>query len=205
MSEIKIQWSVNDPAVLEIYLQDILWKSVSKVLFSNMLRGISLNLSEMEFKRVFFEKEEKLALHYSLQLLSKRSLFISELKGKLQSKGFSSKAIDAAISYCQKIGALSEDRKLKYLVEKAVEKGKGEMFIRAYLRKYQIEESRIDECFAELSIDPKVAIRKLLEKKLKKYSMKDPLQKKKMIHFLQRRGFQLEDIFSAISENGILL
>jgi SOS response regulatory protein OraA/RecX len=200
MSKIKIQASLNDPAVLEIYFQDVLWKSVSKFLFSSMLRGISLSLSEGEFKSVFFEKEQKVALHYALQLLSKRSLFISELKVKLQSKGFSFNAIDAAISYCQKIGTLSEDRKLKYLIEKAVEKGKGEMFIRAYLRKYQIEESKIDECFAELAPDPKVAIRKLLEKKLKKYSMKDPLQKKKIINFLQRRGFQLEDIFSAISE-----
>ncbi|MCX6990610.1 MAG: regulatory protein RecX [Chlamydiae bacterium] len=200
MSEIKVQWSINDPSVLEIHLQDILWRSVSKSLFSSMLRGISLEISEGEFKRIFSENEQKIALNYTLQLLSKRSLFISELKLKLQSKGFSSKAIDAAISYSQKIGALSEDRKLKYLVEKAAEKGKGEMFIRAMLRKYQIEESKIDECFAELSLDPKVAIGKLLEKKLKKYSMKDTLQKKKMIHFLQRRGFQLDDIFSVISE-----
>ena len=205
MSEIRMQWSVNDPAVIEIYLNDSLWKSVSKSLFANMLRGISSGLSEGEFKRVFFEKEEKLALHYSLQLLSKRSLFISELKLKLQTKGFSFKAIEAAISYCNKIGALSEDRKLKYLIEKAVEKGKGEMFIRAMLRKYQIEEGKIDECFAELALDPKVAIAKLLQKKLKKYSMKNPLEKKKIITFLQRRGFQLDDIFSAISENGILL
>ena len=88
---------------------------------------------------------------------------------------------------------------------KRKEKGKGEMFIRAMLRKYQIEEGKIDECFAELALDPKVAIAKLLQKKLKKYSMKNPLEKKKIITFLQRRGFQLDDIFSAISENGILL
>ena len=54
MNEIKIQCSLNDPRVLEIHFQDVLWKSVSKSLFSSMLRGISLGLSEGEFKRFFF-------------------------------------------------------------------------------------------------------------------------------------------------------
>lgn len=188
----------QDPLLIEVYLKDELLRVLPKRLFNSLLRELPQNTQEEDFRKIFFEKEERLAKIEALKLLSKRSLFKNELKEKLKAKGFSLAAQESAVSYSQKLGVLSEQKKVQYLIEKALEKGKGERYIRASLRKYRLDEQLINECFQQLQIDPRSAIQQLLPKLKKKYTLSDPNEKKKAVLFLQRRGFHLEDIFAAL-------
>lgn len=194
-----MQEASEDPLILKIFFGDRLWKSIPKKLYFKGLREVPHTLSEEEYKKCFSEREEKLAKTSALYMLSRRSLFVNELSSKLLKMGYGTKAIDAAVQYCEQIGALAEDKKLMYLIQKAMERGKGELHIRMHLKKYKIDEEKISKCFEELSFDPRIAIRKLLDKQLKKYNLQEILQKRKVVLFLQRRGFQLEDIFSVIN------
>lgn len=188
----------EDPSLLNIFINDSLWRVVPKKLYFKGLREVSEKLPEEEYKRCFLEKEGTMAKSSALYQLSRRSMFLNELISKLAGQGYGAGAISTAIAYCERIGALNEDKKLMYLIQKAIEKGKGELYIRMYLKKFKLDEGKIDQCFAELSFDPKIAISKLLDKQLKKFNLQEASQKKKAILFLQRRGFQLDDIFAVI-------
>ena len=198
MNNIRMQ-QAEDSFLLNIFIDEVLWRVIPKKLYFKGLRDVSEKLPVEEYKRCFLEKEGKMAKSSAIYQLSRRSLFVNELTSKLAAQGYGFEAIATAISYCEQIGALNEDKKPMYLIKKAIEKGKGELYIRMYLKKFKIDEAKIDECFGELSFDPKIAIGKLLDKQLKKYNLKEVSQKKKAILFLQRRGFQLDDIFAVIS------
>lgn len=201
MNYLRIE-QTQDPLIVEVYLKEELLRVLPKKLFTSLLRELPPNIPEGDFKKIFFEKEERLAKIEAFKLLSKCSLFKNELKERLKRKGFSLAAQESAVSYSQKMGALSESKKVRYLMEKALEKGKGEMYIRASLRKYRLEEQLINESFQELQVDPRSTMQKLLVKLKKKCVFSDSKEKQKLILFLQRRGFHLEDIFAVLQNRG---
>jgi SOS response regulatory protein OraA/RecX len=198
MSQIEIKASERSAGKVDIFFGDILYKTIDGSLLAKMDLRRHLNITKEAFEELYFEKERQAARTLALALLARRSFFICELKERLMEKGIGANSCDAAIVFCESIGALSDHTKLCALIDKESRKGKSERAIRFSLRKYDLDQDLIEECFQKLCVSPRSGIEKLLQGKLKKYCLKDIKQKQKLILNLQRKGFCLEDIFSVL-------
>jgi len=198
MSSIEIKPCEDDVKKVDVFFGENLFRRIDRSLLSKMELYRSQNTSFEVFQSSYFEREKKVARSLAAAFLAKRSFFVFELREKLLQKGIGKEACEDAIAFCENMGALSDQVKLCLLIEKEMRKGKAERAIRFLLRRYQLDQKLIDLCFQKTRICPKKAIEMQLKGKLKRYSLQDPMQKRKVILFLQRRGFSLDDIFTAL-------
>jgi regulatory protein len=200
MNKIEIKSCDDDEKKIEIYFGEDLFRRIDQSLFAKMDLYRFQHVSFEEFQSLYIEREKKVARLLAASFLAKKSFFVFELREKLLLKGIGKEACDDAIAFYEDMGALSDQTKLSLLIEKELRKGKSERAIRFFLRRYRIDQALIDQCFQTSGSSAKQSIESLLKGKLKKYSLQDPLQKRKVILFLQRRGFSLNDIFAALKE-----
>ncbi|NDE82591.1 MAG: regulatory protein RecX [Chlamydiia bacterium] len=199
MSKIRIEQSSVQRDFFALFQEDgSIWRVVHKSLYQKILRDFLQRLSFEEFKEQFNLKESGYARACALDLLSKRCCFTIEVKEALLKKGFSIDSVGEAISYAQKMGFLSDKTRLSFVMEKLIRKGKGKHLIIAHLSKYQFDRQTIEEALQSLSFEPREEIERLIEKKIGNGSLDDPNKKSKIILFLQRKGFALEEILDVI-------
>ncbi len=167
-------------------------------LFEKEIQKTSFSGDAQQMYKQLGEIETKVALKQAIYLLSKKSCFSSELQGKLEEKELDAVAIENAVAYCMKAGYIDDDRKMEYLIAKAKDRGFGPFVIKAKLRKVLGEDKKLDTYIDACSSKQEEAIDKLLKTKLKKLLLTNPMERKKAINYLQRRGFDIEAILSAI-------
>jgi len=124
---------------------------------------------------------EKIALRY----LSLKSYSTYELKKKLLKKGFTSEEIDPVLDKYQRLGFLSDSDLADRRIEAFKKRGYGPHWIAGKLRTQGLKTA------AYSLEEQKTIIQKLL--KTPNFARKE---KPKQIAALQRRGFDLEAIFS---------
>lgn len=199
MSEMRVEPSSGKRDFFALYEEEgLLWRMVHKSLYSKMLKDGFQRLDCQEFKARFLEKEPGYAKVCALQTLSRRSCFEVELKARLIDKGFCQGSVAEAIDYAKHIGALCDETRLRSVIEKLIGQGKGKRMILAYLARYHFDPQAVAECLQGLSFNPREEIARLLQKKIRNLSLQDPVQRRKMVLFLQRKGFGLDDILSVI-------
>jgi hypothetical protein len=96
------------------------------------------------------------------------------------------------------MGFLCDKTRLSFVIEKLIRKGRGKHLIIAHLSKYQFDRETIEEALESLAFKPREEIERLIEKKIGESSLDDPKKKAKIILFLQRKGFALEEILDVI-------
>ncbi|MCX6987656.1 MAG: regulatory protein RecX [Chlamydiae bacterium] len=199
MSRIRIEQSSAQRDFFALFQEDgSIWKVLHKSLYQKILRDFLQHLSFEEFKEKFSLKESGYARSCALELLSKRSCFTIELKEALLKKGFSIDSVGQALSYTQKMGFLCDKTRLSFILEKLIRKGKGKHMIIAYLSRYHFDRETIEEALESLAFKPREEIERLIEKKIGNTFLDDPKKKAKIILFLQRKGFALEEILDVI-------
>ncbi len=198
MNDLSIKYSEEN---ISIFWNGVHWRDISNYLYMNVLRKIPPYSCWKEFVDNFSDRENKEAKMLTLNILSKKSCFTIELFKKLKERGFSDLAVNHALEYAERIGALSDEKKIMYYIEKAMQKGRSENWVRSSLKIYQLDEVLIDKCFSNYPGSSKEVIRSVIEKKWKWKINKDPRQKKKMIHYFLRKGFRYEEITAAQEES----
>lgn len=192
--------SEKDGKLVDLYFGDQFLATVSRSLISPYLKQLRSTSSYEMAQDLLKEAFTKITKNYAAYLLGKKSFFRQELSKKLESKGFPEYAVQESLDFLEKVGALSDEKKLSLLVEKAIKKGKGRAYILSMVRQYQLDESLTEKCLERVRESSQETIEKLLSSKLKKYSISVPSERKKMIMFLQRQGFSLDDIFSCLNQ-----
>lgn len=199
MSKIRIEQSSAQRDFFALFQEDgSIWRLVHKSLYQKILRDFLQHLSFEEFKEQFTLKESSYARSCALELLARRSCFTIELKEALLGKGLNIDSVAEAISYAQKMGFLCDKTRLSFILEKLIRKGKGKHMIIAHLSRYHFDRETIEQALASLSFKPREEIERLIEKKIGDSSLDDPKKKRKIILFLQRKGFALEEILDVI-------
>lgn len=198
MREIEFKDCVKGALWVEIWRQNELFCRVPRFFARALKKAGALSKMGEDFPAFFLSEEKKMATSYAVYLLSMRSLFIVELQERLKEKGFSIVAIDEAIHYCQKIGALSDRTRLISMIKKMQDRGKSCAYIRAYIHQFSLDPSMVEELIQEYATDPKQTIGALIHKRKDKAFSSDIKVRQKEIQFLLRRGFRLEDILSVI-------
>ena len=180
----------QDPRFMLLMIDGCLWKRIYKYLFIRQLKILQRSIDKTDLEEKWEIIEKKGAEEAALKLLARKSYFSSELRKKLEQRNLSVLAIEHALEKCVKFGYIDDARESERFIQKEERMGRGPRLIKMKLKSKGIK--------AEVQINQKEAMQKLLSTRLRKYSLKDPKQRQKAALALQRRGFDLELISALI-------
>ncbi len=141
----------------------------------------------------------------ALRLLSNRDMSEAELRRKLARFGFSTSEIDAAISKCHDYNYLDDRRYAMLRARNLAHSGKGVgRKIILDLKQRGIDETTAYQVLEEISaeIPPEQVMRDLLQRRFSHfdYHQADDRERRRVIGYLQRRGFPLDLIFGVLRD-----
>ena len=147
------------------------------------------------------------ALTSALRLLTGRDFSSKRLRHKLQSKGHSDADIDAAIARCQDLGYLDDLRFARNRVRSQLSQGKmtGRRLaidLRQQGLSEQVAAQAMEEAVAEF--DQNEVLAELIARRFPDFSYPAATDRdrRRVVQFLQRRGFSLDQIMTILTRKG---
>lgn len=134
----------------------------------------------------------------AMDLLLRSDQSEKELKRKLALKDFDEETIEEAIDYVKKFNYINDERYAENYVNYR-SRGKSKRQLKMELERKGIEKERVEELISE-TVDERETIDQLIRKKVgnkKEFSIEE---RKKLMAFLYRRGFEGELIQSRMRE-----
>jgi SOS response regulatory protein OraA/RecX len=177
---------------LVILIDESPWKKVSKSLFQKEVASLQQCANVDELQKSFSLLENRLAKRYAIRLLSRQSLFFKSLQEKLLRKNFSKQAIEHALEFCQKLGAIKEESQSERFILNKMKKGYSLRFAKRALQE------KTDITPPHVVSDEAAVIRSLLKKKFSLISWNNPKASLKVLQFFARRGFPIDMILEEI-------
>jgi regulatory protein len=147
------------------------------------------------------------AKHSALALLTRREHSRIELTRKLQARGIEAEQARAAIESLSEDGWQSDKRFAESLARSRASGGYGPLRIRAELAQHKLPSELIESAITACEIDWNARAAELLARRFGRKPTRDRNEQAKRGQFLQRRGFDLEAIRTALKglpdESGI--
>lgn len=139
----------------------------------------------------------------ALRVLTRSDRSEAELRAKLKQFGFALPAIDSAVEKCRQYGYLDDQRYARERARALARRGSGVGHkIRLDLRRRGLSDDHIEQALelVENEFSYHDLLRELLERRFPSfdYAEADDRQRRRVVAFLQRRGFPLEQIFSVL-------
>src|SRR5262249_20447498 len=164
------------------------------------LKKFPTSLSREDFLVRFGALEEKVGKKYAVDLLSRKAFLSSALAEKLAMAGLSSVAVERAIAFCQEKGFLDDAREIARLIAKEQRKGLGTKALFFKLRaKKGVDPALLKEELQKVAFSDEAILQAWLAKQGKKIDRTNPLEVRKWMARLYRRGFSKDAIFQAFS------
>lgn len=143
----------------------------------------------------------------ALRLLTRRDRSTAELTAKLKQDGFSSAQIEATLGKCREYNYLDDKRYARERARSLMRSGRGVgRKILGDLRQRGIDEKTADQAVHQASqeFDCQLILRNLLERRFPDFNIATASanERQRIVHYLQRRGFTLEQIFTALDRFG---
>ncbi|RMH20707.1 MAG: regulatory protein RecX [Gammaproteobacteria bacterium] len=136
----------------------------------------------------------------ALDLLARREHSALELEKKLLKGGAGREAVDELLTDLADNGWQSDQRFAEQYLQSRINKGWGSRKISAELEQRGVSERIIRECLLNSETDWVELARKVREKKFGHDLPQDWNEKSRQMRFLQQRGFDPEDIRTAMKE-----
>lgn len=133
----------------------------------------------------------------ALNCLSRREYTASMLKKKLLQRGFVINAVQAVLQQLIQEGLLSEVRFCETFIARRIRQGYGPVRIIAELRQHGVDEAVISAQLQQNESAWSDCIEKMLQKKFSAPT-ENLKEKLRQMHYLQYRGFRLEQIKKSI-------
>ena len=143
----------------------------------------------------------KVILHKSIDLLSRREHSVKELQQKLSKREYKDEEISIIIKYLVDNNYLSDERYSESVFRLRVTKGYGKYYIENELRQKGISNDQISSLHEEQMIDWTAQAVLAYQKKYTDNAIEDQKDKAKRIRFLQSRGFSTDEILTVINDN----
>jgi regulatory protein len=155
-------------------------------------------------KKEIDEKNNHLGNNYhkaynsALRILTGRDHSKSELTRKLKQRGFKPQDIEKAVSECERLDYINDERTAGVYINQMIRKGHGLNRIRHEMNKKGLRGQRIQNVLAEIEsdIDEAQGAERILKKNIKRFEREDDLKKRrdKIYRFLYARGFSQDTI-----------
>jgi regulatory protein len=142
----------------------------------------------------------------ALRLLTGRDFSTSELRKRLENRGFDEAATASAIQRCLEAGYLDDQRYAHHLAGRLVSSGQAVgPRARLELRRHGIEGELAEEALSAASAktDPAEVLTELLQRRWPGYDDRsaDEKLRRRIVAWFQRRGFPLGLIFTVLKKN----
>jgi regulatory protein len=148
------------------------------------------------------DPSRKRALNAALRILTRRDHSRYELVRKLKQRGFCVEDIDDAVSSCEKLDYINDERTAEVYIRQLKIKGYGKKRIQLELTQKGLRGDRIRNALDEsvTATDEFEGAERILKKNIKRFEReKEALKKRNKIYrFLHARGFSREVIAEAI-------
>jgi len=145
------------------------------------------------------------ALPVALRILARRDHSEAELRRKLQERGFGCGETEAAVIRMKGLGYLDDSRFARQWAESAVRNGRGfGPRIRLELLRRGVAETIISEVLVSLTGDyqERQVLESVVARKFGSFDCRkaDDREKRRIVSYLQRRGFSLSLILDVLHE-----
>ncbi len=144
------------------------------------------------------------ALNTALRILTGRDHSKSELIRKLKQRGFKSEDIEKAVSECERLDYINDERTARVYINQMIRKGHGLNRIRHEMNKKGLRGQRIQNILSEIEsdIDEAEGAERILKKNVKRFEREPDLKKRrdKIYRFLYARGFSQDTIRKLIKK-----
>ena len=145
------------------------------------------------------------ALNAALHLLKFRARSCWELRNRLQQRNFTQLKINEVLDYLIELGYLNDVEFADLFVkDKIKQKGVGPIYLQSELSKHNIHDEQINKAIERgYRIFPLDELIKNHIRKRKKILIHENIsvKKRKIIQFLQRKGFTWEQIYPHLNKN----
>lgn len=144
------------------------------------------------------EKHYQKALNTALRILTGRDHSKYELAQKLKQRGFAPEDIEKAISECERLDYINDERTSRVYIRQLILKGYGLNRIRHAMNKKELRGECIQNILSETvsDADERIGAERILKKNIKRFERENDLKKRrnKIYRFLYARGFSQETI-----------
>ncbi len=141
----------------------------------------------------------------AIRYLSRRDYSRRELYDRLQTKGFASAVIEAALNDLEEKGYQSDERFAETLLRSRVNKGDGPFKIRMQLGQKGVGKAVITQLFDSIDIDWLAQAHKVRQKHFGDQLPADSKSLSKQMRYLRNKGFYQDHIDAVLSvDNDIL-
>lgn len=154
--------------------------------------------SPTDYNKPVKQYDEKAIRHKAVELLARREYSYQELENKFLLVTDNQAHIDSVLDWLIEMGLQSDTRFCSmYLRSKAIS-GYGPIRIKLELKQKGIAEHLIETSFDELNFDWQQEVDRLILKRLKGDDIHDMKVKSRLMGYLQRRGFKLDQIYQGL-------
>jgi len=139
----------------------------------------------------------------AMDYLARREHGRAELLKKLTKFGFATEIADDAVTQLIDDGLQSDTRFAEAFIRSRISQGKGPAKIRAELREHGLNDSVIDNGLEDAEQD---WFALAIDVRLRKFGAEQPVdfkEKARQMRFLQSRGFDTDQIQSAVAADGV--
>lgn len=160
-------------------------------------------LEEAIYREIVDEVLTKRAKLRAMHLLQKMDRTKAELRRKLEQGGYPSEAVETALAYVESFHYIDDTRyAARYIEFQKAKKGKARL--KMELQQKGISGEIINRALeeAEETMDPRDAIRRMLESKRKSDKPLEEKEKQRFYGFFMRKGFSSSDILAVFREKG---
>jgi regulatory protein len=138
--------------------------------------------------------------HKALGWLTRRDYSEVELRRRLQQLGGLSEHIEQVIAWCKDYDYLNQQRYINMLVRSRTNRGYGFNYIAQECKQHNISQEELQLCLAELNIDWFALAKRVYIKKYADNTVIDYKDKMKRRAYMQRRGFNNDQIQHVFTE-----
>lgn len=136
----------------------------------------------------------------AIELLARREYSYGELEKKLLPLNEDDTQVYAALDWLVENGLQSDERFANMYVRSKAISGYGPIRIRLELKQKAINEFLMEQAFEELAkeLNWQDEVDRQIEKKAKSLDIMEPKDKNKIMGYMQRRGFTLDQIYAGL-------
>jgi regulatory protein len=144
----------------------------------------------------------------ALRILTRRDYSQSELRQRLTDKGFDPARIEAALKRCLELGYLNDARYALNRATSLMNQGRavGKRVL-LDLRQHGVNEETANRALeqAREACDEELLLASLLERRFANfdYDSAPAKERRRVVHFLQRRGFTIDRIMAQLTRRGL--
>jgi len=199
----KMEAQKRRPTRVSIYLDGAFALGMDLALAQELSLRPGQRLSRKELERIVRAEEKNQAKNFALDFLGYRARSVWEVRERLIKRGHLGEVVEEVIEELRRSGLLDdEDFAVRWAQGRMTTKPLGERLLRQELRRKGVPDEVVEKTIAETyapGSQLKLAV-DLLRSRANRYQGLEPIKaKRRMAHFLLRRGFDQDVIWEAVS------